>query len=66
MEGTYRTRGFIHIILFSWISQKLRDLWNLIHELQYPWWNVLLAIGTKKEVREILNVNYQLVTNSWK
>ena len=33
---------------------------NLIRELQYLWWNVLLAIGTKKEVREILNVNYQL------
>ena len=34
---------------------------NLICELQYLWWNVLWAIETKKEVREILNVNYQFV-----
>ena len=39
---------------------------NLIRELQYLRWNVLLAIGTKKEVRENLNVNYQLATDSWK
>jgi len=37
---------------------------NLIHELQYLWWN--LAIATKKEVCEILNVNYLLAANSWK
>ena len=37
---------------------------NLIRELQYLRWNVLLAIGTKKEVCENLNVNYQLATDS--
>ena len=39
---------------------------NLIRELQYLWWNVLFAIGTKKEVREILSIDYKLATNSWK
>jgi len=41
---------------------------NLIRELQYLRWNVLLAIGTKKEVRENFNVNYQLATDKslWK
>jgi len=39
---------------------------NLIRELQHLGWNVLLAIGTKKEVHENLNVNYQLATDSWK
>ena len=39
---------------------------NLIRELQYLRWNVLIAIGTKKKVRENLNVNYKLATDSWK
>jgi len=39
---------------------------NIIRELQYLRWNALLAIETKKEVHENLNVNYQLATNSWK
>ena len=38
------------------------DSWKL-NELRYPWWNVLSAIGEKKEVREILILNYQLATN---
>ena len=37
---------------------------NLIRELQYLRRNVLLAIGAKKEVRENINVNYQLATDS--
>ena len=37
---------------------------NLICELQYLRLNTLLAIGTKKEVHENLNVNYQLATDS--
>jgi len=38
---------------------------NLICELQYLWWNVLWTIEAKKKVGEILNMNYQLATNSW-
>jgi len=64
----YRTRGFIHDTLFSRISRKLRDSWkfNSWTAISQVWWNVLWAIGPKKKVREILNVNYQLATNSWK
>ena len=50
--------GFIHNTLFS--QTVIYE--NLICELQYL--SEITAIGTKKEVREISNLNYQLPTNS--
>ena len=63
---TYRTRGFIHDTYFHEFRENCVIREDLIRELQYLGWNVLLATETKKEVRENLNVNHQLATDSWK
>jgi len=48
---------FLTTLYFHEFRENCMIRENLIRELQYFRWNVLLAIGTKKEVRKNLNVN---------
>ena len=63
--GVHTVRGVLFMTLyFHKFCENCVIRENLIRELQYLRWNVILAIGTKKEVHEKLNVNYQLATDS--